>query len=252
MNIQKGLSVHRLLCDLKEVLTNPIPNVAALPLEDDLYVWHGNVRSEEGSLAGAPIHFILKFPESYPNDPPEIRLLQAVPHPNVKPVPGIQLLHVNQQQAGSSSSSSGRRSHPFLRQARWRLAMWDCIPGKNSYSSSYTVLSVLLQLQVFLLDEDLCYASEGTTPQQAIATAQALTCPHCTHSGATPAEAHPPFPTQQQLAAAASLRSKVTVGRPYVPARSRATAEQLRQHQRVVTPVSAAAAEVEAAGCILT
>jgi hypothetical protein len=42
MDLKKGISVLRLQSDLKEVLTNPIPNVAALPLEDDLYVWHGN------------------------------------------------------------------------------------------------------------------------------------------------------------------------------------------------------------------
>lgn len=55
--------------------------------------------------------------------------------------------------AAASSSSSGAASlashvsRPLPREARWRLAMWDCIRGHNSWSSAYSVLSVLLQLQ---------------------------------------------------------------------------------------------------------
>lgn len=59
------------------------------------------------------------------------------------------------QSAGSSSSASAadassvalHRSRPFPREASWQLALWDCIPGHNSWSSAYSVLSVLLQLQ---------------------------------------------------------------------------------------------------------
>jgi hypothetical protein len=47
----------------------------------------------------------------------------------------------------ASSSSSTPVSRPLPREARWRLALWDCIPGHNSWSSAYSVLSVLLQLQ---------------------------------------------------------------------------------------------------------
>lgn len=51
----------------------------------------------EGSLKGVPIHFILSFPRDYPHTQPECRLLQPIPHPNVKPAQsvGIQVLHVN-------------------------------------------------------------------------------------------------------------------------------------------------------------
>jgi hypothetical protein len=64
----------------------------------------------------------------------------------------LQVLAVGAGTGGSSSSSnaaslSAHRSRPFPREARWRLAMWDCIPGHNSWSSAYSVLSVLLQLQ---------------------------------------------------------------------------------------------------------
>jgi hypothetical protein len=37
-----SIGVRRLLHDLREVLEHPLPNVSCLPLEDDLYTWHGN------------------------------------------------------------------------------------------------------------------------------------------------------------------------------------------------------------------
>jgi hypothetical protein len=37
-----SIGVRRLLHDLREVLDHPLPNVSCLPLEDDLYTWHGN------------------------------------------------------------------------------------------------------------------------------------------------------------------------------------------------------------------
>jgi hypothetical protein len=106
------------------------------------------VRSNrEGTLCGAPIHFILKFPTDYPQKQPEVRLLQALPHPNVTRAEGVQVLGVTAPPPGSSGSLAQHRSRPLPREARYRLALWDCIPGHNSWSSAYSVLSVLLQLQ---------------------------------------------------------------------------------------------------------
>jgi hypothetical protein len=47
---------------------------------------HAARSSPEGTLQGAPIHFILKFPLDYPQRQPEVRLLQAIPHPNLQRV----------------------------------------------------------------------------------------------------------------------------------------------------------------------
>lgn len=48
----------------------------------------------DGSLKGAPIHFILSFPHDYPHEQPECRLLQPIPHPNVKPATSSGTIHV--------------------------------------------------------------------------------------------------------------------------------------------------------------
>ena len=41
----------------------------------------------------------------------------------------------------------------------WNLLMWDCLPGEDAWSSAYTVHSILLQLQAFVLDPDLLFAT---------------------------------------------------------------------------------------------
>lgn len=90
------------------------------------------VRSSDGALGGVPIHFVLLFPSTYPAEPPQVRLFQPVPHPNVRRVAGA----VAGGMAGGVPAS-----------ARWRLGLWDCVPDKNTWSAAYSVLSVLVQLQ---------------------------------------------------------------------------------------------------------
>ena len=78
-------SLRRLACDLKEVQANPLPDVAAGPVGDDLSVWHANLRGAESSdlMGGLVLHLVIKFPADYPAVPPRIRLCTGLPHPNV-------------------------------------------------------------------------------------------------------------------------------------------------------------------------
>jgi hypothetical protein len=69
--------------------------------------------------------------QDYPLSPPELMLFTPAPHPNVSLVPlggGPLLLRGAQR-------------------PRWRLALFDCVPGHSTWSSAYSVLSVLVQLQ---------------------------------------------------------------------------------------------------------
>ena len=45
--------------------------------------------------------------------------------------------------------------------------MWDCMPGEDAWSSAYTVHSILLQLQAFLLDPKLLFATHQVEQPQA-------------------------------------------------------------------------------------
>eukprot|EP00854_Cymbomonas_tetramitiformis_P022956 gene22956-27765_t len=97
--------------------------------EDNLFCWHGNVRGSEGALEGVVIHFSLTFQNTYPDVQPAIHLMSPVPHPNVR---------------RALSDGPGP--------ARWTLALWDCIPSFKGWTSCYTVLSILVQLQVGEVD----------------------------------------------------------------------------------------------------
>ena len=81
---------------------------------------------------------------------------------------------------------------------------------------------------VFLLDQELLCDTQEVTIAAAATCAWDLTCKSCTHTGALP---YPPLPTTEQLAAAQKAREKIVVRKPFVPARSRQTAQLLQVHQ---------------------
>ena len=75
---QKSFSLQRLTHDYNEITkqTVPIPGVSALPLDDDIYEWHGNVKAiANNPYKGAVLHFKLVFPKDYPLSPPTVYLL---------------------------------------------------------------------------------------------------------------------------------------------------------------------------------
>lgn len=79
MNQQAQFALKRLNADLTELQKQPIGNVSALPLENNFFEWHCNIRMPEGIItiasffellgtkwAGAVFHIALFFPENYP------------------------------------------------------------------------------------------------------------------------------------------------------------------------------------------
>ena len=52
------------------------------------------MRGREGALKDSIIHFALAFPESYPQEAPQVLLFQAVPHPNVVLAPHVDIRYV--------------------------------------------------------------------------------------------------------------------------------------------------------------
>lgn len=128
-----------MMCFLRlQVLENPLPNVVGRPLDENIFVWHVNVRAEDDSnqLSGGVFHINLVFPPNYPNEGPTLYIGSPLPHPNIY-----------------RASSSGN----------WQLSLWDCIPGFKGWSSAYSAQSILLQLQTFLLREDLQYHSQNVS-----------------------------------------------------------------------------------------
>ena len=90
-----SIALKRLLADLKEIQGNPLPNIVASPVNDNMLEWHANctihsffnlirlVRSHDGELKGVDFHMILKFTNDYPLEPPKVFLCTHIPHTNV-------------------------------------------------------------------------------------------------------------------------------------------------------------------------
>lgn len=54
--VNRGFALERLQRDVELLHNNPIQGVAMAPVDDDLFLWHGNV-----SLHGSVYHFVVTF-----------------------------------------------------------------------------------------------------------------------------------------------------------------------------------------------
>ncbi len=163
--------VRRLLRDLKEIDENDIPTVgvSARPLEKDIMTWHANLRGPEGTpYQGGVFHLSLVFPDNYPHAPPRVLMLTPLPeHPNV--FDGGVTLCLDMLQ---NSSDKGLY---------------------QGWTSGYSVLSVLLQLQSFLFELPHNLNKTDGEIRKRVQFANQFVCPHpgCRHKG--PIQAWPEF-----------------------------------------------------------
>ena len=125
----KSFSLNRLMHDYKEITNQeiPIPGVSAIPLDNNFYEWHGNIKAlEDNEYKGTIIHFKLCFPKNYPIEPPKIYIFNSgVKHPNVMSDKTICLEILEKSQNKEDN---------------------------KGWKSGYSVLSILLQLQTFFFD----------------------------------------------------------------------------------------------------
>lgn len=126
-NKNKSWAMKRLMKDLKELENNSIPTVGvtARPMDKDLFTWRGNLRGPDGTpYQGGVFHIEIKFTELYPTEPPTIRLMTPLTHPNVFGT----TICLDMLNAGDRVLYQG-------------------------WTSGYTVESVLIQLQSFLFEK---------------------------------------------------------------------------------------------------
>ena len=166
---KKSFSLQRLMHDYNEITHQqvPIPGVSALPLDNDFYEWHGNVKASTNNVyKGAVLHFKIAFPKNYPLAPPTVYLLNTeLMHPNVMP------------------------------DRRICLDMFEKDKGSyKGWKSGYTVLSILLQLQMFFfdIDENFLTVNNKKLIQENINAMAEFKCSQCKHRGSS--NPYPEFP----------------------------------------------------------
>lgn len=111
-------AVLRLQKDLEELLKSTDCDVISAMPTDDMRVWHANIKGN-GQLHNCIFHISLTFPGDYPMNPPRVMLFTPFKHPNI-------------------------------------FDSYVCLDMLNSsWLPSYTVKSILLQLQSFFCAEDV-------------------------------------------------------------------------------------------------
>ena len=122
-----SLSSKRLLRDLNELYSSPLDYISAAPYNNDLYCWHANILgSVDSPYEGTVFHLILDFPQEYPNKPPKVTLRTQIErqfvYGNKICIDILETFKTNEKSTG--------------------------------WSSSYSISSILLQIQSYLFDKD--------------------------------------------------------------------------------------------------
>jgi len=126
-NRHRIIAQRRLKRDFIELQRANILSIAAQPLDDDIFEWHVNIKPTDGVYSGVYFHCILRFPESYPTNPPKVEICTRISHPNV--FDGWICL---------SMLRSHTKNVPY-----------------EGWSRAYSVTSILMQLQSFLFAEKI-------------------------------------------------------------------------------------------------
>jgi len=81
---RNAIRYKRLMHDLTYLARDTLEGVMAKPLDSALYHWQATIRGPVGSpYEGGLFYLYLKIPFTYPFDPPEVRFLTKIFHPNV-------------------------------------------------------------------------------------------------------------------------------------------------------------------------
>jgi ubiquitin-protein ligase/Ran GTPase-activating protein (RanGAP) involved in mRNA processing and transport len=167
----QNFATRRLIRDMKDMEDNDIPtvNVSASPLEDDLFTWHANLIGPKDTLyEGSMYHLEIKIPETYPMMPPTISFMSPIHHPNAFVNP------------------DGRTYRLCL-----DLTEVNKAAGSGGWSSAYSIQSILIQLQSFLIEGSEKYRSQKAAKkdtdidkiQEYNEAANDFKCPCCKHKG---------------------------------------------------------------------
>jgi len=124
------LSKKRILKDYLEI--QKCKNIFFKPLENNFYEWHGNLIPRDGRYKGLMLHVIIKLDIDYPLKPPIVRLCTYLPHSNVINYNGIK---------------------NYICLDMLNNFFWKESDDYSSWSSSYSLKTIIMQLECFLFDK---------------------------------------------------------------------------------------------------
>ena len=141
----KSLAIKRINKDIKEITKSPIEGIGIVSLSNDPMNYIVNIKLLEGPYKNYCVQLLLTFPENYPTKPPKMLI-----YPNQ----AIDNQYHHHIFPDFKRDETGKCFKKFCID----LLDNDFMSTKDEYTGwnpSYTISSVLLQVQHFLSDPDM-------------------------------------------------------------------------------------------------
>ena len=133
------LALKRISKDIQEITQNPIEGIGLVQYENDFLKYIVNIKLMSGVYKGFCLQLLLTFTESYPTNPPKILIF---PGQNFN---GSYHHHVFSASEGFYKFCFDLLENDFM----------NTNEEKTGWNPSYTISSLLIQVQNFLCDPDL-------------------------------------------------------------------------------------------------
>ena len=142
-----SLAKMRINKDMKEIINNPLEGIGIAPIDDSLMRYVINMRLMAGPYEGYCVQLLLIFSDNYPTKPPKILI-----YPN-------QAINRNyHHHIFIGGGYFGNEDYSKYKKFCFDLLDNDFMPtneAKTGWNPSYSISSLLLQVQNFIADPDM-------------------------------------------------------------------------------------------------
>ena len=142
-----SLAKMRINKDMKEIINNPLEGIGIAPIDDSLMRYVINMRLMAGPYEGYCVQLLLIFSDNYPTKPPKILI-----YPN-QAIDGNYHHHIF-----IGGGYFGNEDYSRYKKFCFDLLDNDFMPtneAKTGWNPSYSISSLLLQVQNFIADPDM-------------------------------------------------------------------------------------------------
>ena len=138
----KNLSTKRINNDIKEIYKNPIEGIGIISLDNDIKKYIVNIMLMSGPYKNYCLQLLLTFPDDYPIGPPKILIY-----------PGQLFDNLYHRHIFIDENNKDEDGKCFKKL---------CLDLNTGWNPSYTISSLLMQVQIFLANPDM---SETSMPK---------------------------------------------------------------------------------------
>ena len=150
ISVSNSIAIKRINKDMKEIAKNPIEGIGIVSLDDDPMKYIINIRLMTGPYEGYCVQLLLTFPDSYPIKPPKILIYPG------QAIDSSYHHHIFQD---NNIDENGQYFKKFCFDLLDNDFM-SVSEEKTGWNPSYSISSLLLQVQNFISDPDGVIASE--------------------------------------------------------------------------------------------